>query len=238
MWLALLVHGQLPVSIWNACGKLEFMTPSAASLLRSLPEQLQGRLAQDIFPAPAGRERQQMIAEIAATGKPTLVIESIGGAPVYSVFSRLARADRGGGSGGQRQAVVESSESESQGAGGHLVLSVNHIGHAAATFRVDPAVYDIYDPSMSALASPDRLTDRELEVLRYLAQGMNHKQIAKLIHRSLKTVEWHRAQLGRKLNVTTRAELVHFAFRHGLISESGTEVKAAAEGVSTVAAAK
>lgn len=65
-----------------------------------------------------------------------------------------------------------------------------------------------------APASPlDRLSDRELEVLRLIAEGLKTGEIAQRLHRSVNTVEAHRASLKRKLGVVTGAELARVAFQ-------------------------
>ncbi len=67
-------------------------------------------------------------------------------------------------------------------------------------------------------ATADALTDRELEVLRLVAQGLTNRQIALNLHISIKTVQSHRANLMEKLNVHDRTELVRYAIRRGLIT--------------------
>ncbi|MBI5866374.1 MAG: response regulator transcription factor [Planctomycetes bacterium] len=61
------------------------------------------------------------------------------------------------------------------------------------------------------------LTDREIEVLRYLARGMAKKEIATVMSLSLGTVNNHAANLMRKLDIHDRVELTRFAIREGLI---------------------
>lgn len=63
-------------------------------------------------------------------------------------------------------------------------------------------------------ASPvSSLSDRELEVLQMIGRGMKTGEIARSLHRSVHTVEAHRANIKRKLNLSTAAELAQFAFR-------------------------
>jgi two-component system response regulator NreC len=61
------------------------------------------------------------------------------------------------------------------------------------------------------------LTDREEEVLAYLADGANNEEIAKALFISPKTVARHRENIMRKLNLHSRAELVRYAIRKGII---------------------
>ena len=68
----------------------------------------------------------------------------------------------------------------------------------------------------------DRLSEREREVLRLLALGNTNAQVAEQLDVSLRTVESHRAAIGRKLNAHSRAELVQAAMEGGLYPPPGT----------------
>lgn len=63
----------------------------------------------------------------------------------------------------------------------------------------------------------DQLTEREREVLRWVAQGLSTKEIASRFNISTRTVETHRANLMRKLNLRSVAKLTQFAIREGLV---------------------
>jgi len=72
---------------------------------------------------------------------------------------------------------------------------------------------------VEALTDPEhRLTERELEVLAYVAEGASTQEIAEALGISPKTVGRHRENLMRALGLHTRTELVKYAIRHGLIS--------------------
>lgn len=64
----------------------------------------------------------------------------------------------------------------------------------------------------------NRLTDREQEVLRLLADGLTGREIAERLVLSPATVERHRANLMAKLGLHSRVELIRYAVRRGLIS--------------------
>jgi two-component system response regulator NreC len=64
----------------------------------------------------------------------------------------------------------------------------------------------------------DGLTARELEVLRFIGLGHTNSEIGELLGLSVRTVESHRAGIHRKLGLGTRAELVRYALRLGLLS--------------------
>jgi two-component system response regulator NreC len=62
-----------------------------------------------------------------------------------------------------------------------------------------------------------RLTAREAEVLRLIALGHTNVEIARQLGVSARTVETHRANIHGKLGLRTRAELVRYALRCGLL---------------------
>jgi two-component system invasion response regulator UvrY len=63
----------------------------------------------------------------------------------------------------------------------------------------------------------ERLSDRELEVLRMLGSGRTNSQIAEELHLSVTTVSTYRARILEKLNMTTTAELMHYALSNHLV---------------------
>jgi len=66
----------------------------------------------------------------------------------------------------------------------------------------------------------DPLSEREREVLRLLALGHTNQEIAKLLYISVRTAETHRAHIMRKLELSSRAELVRHALSEGLLDEA------------------
>jgi DNA-binding NarL/FixJ family response regulator len=72
-------------------------------------------------------------------------------------------------------------------------------------------------------AGPRRqlLTDREREVLGWLARGHSSREVAGELHISVRTVETHRAHLMEKLGVKSVAMLIQAAIREGLIEPPG-----------------
>ena len=67
----------------------------------------------------------------------------------------------------------------------------------------------------------DRLTDRELQVLGLIGQGLQTRDIAERLHLSTKTVDAHREHIKKKLNVDSAAKLVRYAV-HWVQFERGT----------------
>lgn len=81
---------------------------------------------------------------------------------------------------------------------------------------VSPRVAARLDALHRALTD-NKLTQREVEVLRLIALGHTSVEVARKLHLSPRTIETHRAHIYTKLGLTTRAELVRYALRRGLI---------------------
>jgi two-component system response regulator NreC len=64
----------------------------------------------------------------------------------------------------------------------------------------------------------DTLSDREKEILGWIAKGYANKEIAEHLIISVKTVETHKSNLMEKLGLKTRPELVKFAMKKGLLN--------------------
>jgi DNA-binding NarL/FixJ family response regulator len=64
----------------------------------------------------------------------------------------------------------------------------------------------------------DKLTPKEKEVLRLIAEGHTNKEMAKKLFVSVKTVEFHRSNLMKKLDIHNQAALIRFAIRLGILN--------------------
>jgi DNA-binding NarL/FixJ family response regulator len=76
-----------------------------------------------------------------------------------------------------------------------------------------------YAQRKAPLSSLETLSDRELQVLKRLAEGWTSHTIAQDLHISVKTVDTYRARLLAKLDLQTTADLIRFALRHGVIED-------------------
>lgn len=88
------------------------------------------------------------------------------------------------------------------------------------SFYIDPeissVVVDAYRGN-DAEEGYGSLTDREREILVLLAKDKTNKEVASILNISAKTVDYHRSNLMRKLDVHSKVELTKFAIRNGLI---------------------
>ena len=63
----------------------------------------------------------------------------------------------------------------------------------------------------------EKLTDREKQVLKLIAEGYTHKEIGDMLVISTKTVIAHQTNISEKLGIYIRAGLIKFAIQRGII---------------------
>jgi DNA-binding NarL/FixJ family response regulator len=85
---------------------------------------------------------------------------------------------------------------------------------------VSPGASQAIVDACATPSGPDgsRLTPRERQVLQLVGEGKSTKQIAEVLKISVKTAEFHRGRLMKKLNVHDTANLVRYAIREGWIA--------------------
>jgi DNA-binding NarL/FixJ family response regulator len=109
-------------------------------------------------------------------------------------------------------------------AAGAELLSAIRTVHLGRTY-VDPTLAGAALRDILAAANgrgegedaADRLSPREVEVLRQLALGYTNKEIANRLSLSVKSVETYRARVSEKLGLSGRAELFRYALENGMI---------------------
>ena len=126
-------------------------------------------------------------------------------------------------------------ESVKNGASGYL-LKDSSIEEVAQAIRVVNEGQSLISPSMAVklidefkqMSKPEReqgpalrLTDRELEVLRLVAKGLNNREVAKQLFISENTVKNHVRNMLEKLQLHSRMEAVMYAYRENLLEFPG-----------------
>jgi DNA-binding NarL/FixJ family response regulator len=94
---------------------------------------------------------------------------------------------------------------------------------AAGQVQLSPQVAARLVKEVRPAASPERLTEREVDVLRLLAQGLTNKEIAAGLHIGEKTVKTHVSNILNKLGLLSRTQAALYAVRMGLVSDSGVD---------------
>ncbi len=76
-------------------------------------------------------------------------------------------------------------------------------------------------PAVEGDPTLDRLTPRQLEILKLLGEGKSGSEIAEMLHLSLRTIEFHRAGIRRVLGIANEWGLVRYAIVAGLAAPGG-----------------
>ena len=92
-------------------------------------------------------------------------------------------------------------------------------GHQYFSSEVTMTLLDKSPTSSSGMTHYDlaQLTEREIEILKLVAEGLSNKEIGEQLFISHRTVDTHRTNLMKKLDVHNVAGLIRFAMKNGLI---------------------
>lgn len=87
---------------------------------------------------------------------------------------------------------------------------------------IDPSmtkhlIFYMFGPGDMEKDETNQLSQRETEVLKYMALGYTNKQISETLYVSIKTVETYKVRIKKKLNISRRSELIRYAINIGLI---------------------
>ncbi|MDX2014435.1 MAG: response regulator transcription factor [Myxococcaceae bacterium] len=155
------------------------------------------------LPGRSGLELLQGLS----TSHPRLPVLVMSGYPERGFAARSLRL-------GARGYVTKSTAADELVAAVHQVLAGRrYVSRALAEHLAEDVVHEDVDPLT-------RLSHRELEVLRHVAQGRSLKAIAAELNLSEKTIGTYRARLGEKLGLHSNVELTRFAVQHHLIDGS------------------
>ncbi len=79
-------------------------------------------------------------------------------------------------------------------------------------------ISDSIDALKNSALQFDSLTDREKQILKFIAHGKSNSFVAEILSISPKTVENHRSNLMKKLNLHSVSELMAYAYKEGLMA--------------------
>ena len=94
----------------------------------------------------------------------------------------------------------------------HTIEETKEINGGLVNELLFKKIHPVYEPG-----SLQFLSKRELEVLKYMAEGLSSKQIADRLLLSTNTVSNHRKNMLRKMNCKSSSELLSYAMKHGLL---------------------
>lgn len=192
-WDALMHDSGACVAVLDAQLIIRVVNSSLCVFLDVAPSDLIGKSYADILETSGRGTRLAAIERVLATGKP-VAFKYVAGNQARLITYRACRgAEVPGGLG--------------------LIFTCREL---AISEQVDPTA-DVIDERSAEPNPLSSLSDREQQVLCYIAEGLSSAEIAQKLHRSVKTVEGHRARLGYKLGARNRAELTRLAISLGLV---------------------
>jgi DNA-binding NarL/FixJ family response regulator len=93
---------------------------------------------------------------------------------------------------------------------GDIYLHPSIVPDVVSTFIDGKKLTNIEDPY-------EKLTDREKQILKLIAEGYMHKEIADILNISVKTVVAHQSNISEKLNIHTKFGLIKYAIQKGIV---------------------
>jgi two-component system, NarL family, response regulator LiaR len=104
---------------------------------------------------------------------------------------------------------------------GELVQAIHQVARGEPSLEPSIArkvLFELSHPPKSAPTTPDPLTERELDVLRLVAQGRSNREIAEELVIAEMTVRTHVSNILSKLHLASRTQAALYALREGLAS--------------------
>ncbi|MFN9992330.1 MAG: LuxR C-terminal-related transcriptional regulator [Phycisphaerales bacterium] len=203
---ALAADSSASVLILSDEGVIEFANTGVSKIFGTSSENLVGQVYSRLFEDAGARERLDFAKDVARSGETLTVDGMINGRMIRCTYRVLTIS-------GSRNKVLVTSRT------------------AQTASEMDSRPDGRYVKAKAADSGPlGQLTPREMEIMRLIGLGLSTAAIAKKLHRSVKTIEWHRVSLGTKLGVTNRVELARIAIAAGLVgldASSENEARAA-----------
>lgn len=116
------------------------------------------------------------------------------------------------------------------GVNGYILKSADDFDLAKAIRKVNSGEFylnhnkatkyliDFFKKNDSDLHKFQELSSREQEILSYTAKGYSNKEIAGILYLSVKTLEGYQTKIKKKLDATSKSELVKYALKNGLLN--------------------
>lgn len=202
-----LLHGMYAVSImvWSSDGTIICTNDVAArGFKQSSADDLLGKTLYDFAPKNWVQERYGVAKLAIESGRQITFLEILGGYRLRTLIRPISIQSEGT----QKDCVLVTVEK----------ITASEFEYASSTKTDEMVIH----ANINDLGQLDALTSRELEVLALMGQGMRAKDIAKQLCRSVSTVDNHRDNIGDKLNINDRGELIALAKLAALQVEDAT----------------
>ncbi len=200
LWFALVNDSHSSVMILGSDGVVEYANQVACAFIGKQPSEVIGRNYAELFDEHHAAERLGLMTQVMKSGNAIAIDGMVRGVAVRTVYRPVP--------GSSNSRVLLTSR---------LGPTLQHQANHLETLPVVRARADDYGKLST-------LTAREMEILKHIGEGLSTADIAKKLHRSVKTIEWHRVSLGNKLGVSNRVELARIAIAAGIVNLHTTPV--------------
>ncbi|MEM7626023.1 MAG: LuxR C-terminal-related transcriptional regulator [Planctomycetota bacterium] len=205
VWASLVSEPQTGVSVITAAGTIVYLNAQAAEIFlgpRVTVEDATGAKLDALYPPEFADERARLVRGVIERDQPVLFRAMWRGHQHLSWIYPIHAEDGHTTADAQPQPKV-------------LVITRRTGGDAADAVMSDTGLERI-DAGVINLGPLDILSPRELVVLALLGRGMSIKEAARHLHRAPATIETQRENIGKKLRLADRGELVQLVQRVGL----------------------
>ncbi|CAN5677287.1 hypothetical protein BH11PLA1_BH11PLA1_23200 [soil metagenome] len=193
------------ISIFDRDGRWIYANAAVAKFAGRQIADLMGKTLTDILPADFAEDRAAVLLRVVQSGDPCAVVTRLMGGCLECTYRPVMDAL------GVPTCILAVGRWSPMRTG------------ARGSPRPAPNPHETVTASTSEGQRVAQLTPRELEVLKMIGQGMSTQQVAGHLFRTVKTIEAHRAALGRKLGVSNRVQLARIAIQAGLVPYPGDE---------------
>ncbi len=201
IWRSLLNDCGATVIVLTEHGRIEFINNLGVESFQIAADAAIGLSLGELVGEDVAAERMELVGRAISTGR--------------TVVARIRYGTN------HRTTTIRPLEKNERGE--QLVLLVSRFTKIAHFVEPEAELIDQQTQSPPILAG---LSGREVEVLTLIAEGLSSAQIAARLKRSVKTVEAHRMQLGRKLRARNRSDLTRIAVAAGLVGSNWSEGEA------------
>lgn len=195
LWLALSRSPGIGVSITDSEGNLLYVNDTAMVFFSDAVDiDYHGKSIADFHPAPFVEERLAMIRRVIEEMKPLRIRHLYHGRRIESTVWPI----------------------QDHRPPHHRVLIVSHLASVTGPSIIPSNDIESIDSEYIDLGPYKILTRRELEVFVMLGHGLSVPRTAAILHRSVKTIQRHKATITKKLGLRGQAEVVQFVTEMGL----------------------
>lgn len=185
-------------------GSLIFVNETSLGLFFDHPIDYQNKTIAEVHPAEFVEERLRLINRVLDENHPIMIEHILHGRPIASAVWPIRDVQPPF----QRVLVISRRNSKVDFSG----------------LRVEGKM-ELLDTKYIDLGDLDVLSPKEVEVMALIGHGLSVPKVAKLLHRSTKTIEHHKTSIAQKLHLSGQAEMVAIVTSMGLEVDDAKRIR-------------